>query len=592
MKRLFCILLCLASVSCGGRENSDLSLRLPDIKLPTLPDDPEFTPSTTGIAGTPNLFNDITDRFLGRRTDPVSVKDSATGFQSELEPNNSPETAQKVSLTGSFWGWVHPPVEEEADVDWYLLEVELDESAVLTVELAGVKGIDLWLELWKKTVDGKNRKLTHVDAWGAGENEKLDNWLLNNGQFYLVVGSRKSGRGQVWNIVDPYKLTFSLRPTSDSIELEPNNDYRKATRPVPGKTIQASLDFGDEDWYQIETTALPVDGAIALQIEPAKDLELYWTLVTPDRQELGKGVLSKGQKLCLHSLAVPQQFDSYFVQIRAIENLDHSASYTLLWDRATVEDATERELNDSLETASGPFAEPATIHGWFNDAEDSDYIRVKTRPGFPVQISLDGAEGRRHKLDVLGPKGLVLLAMRSEKPGDPIEISNFFPEADELVLRLRTREGAGCDSKWSLVVQSREGEGEEKENNDTLADAQLVSELPAKIRGFMAWPGDRDCFVIPSSLRLQNAQGRFSSSLVNESSLPLRLTSYLAGSAEPVEQQTVKPGTSNSIQMKGGEGPAILLCVEVARDSGSRARAEPYTFSVDVLGNEPLDDGR
>jgi hypothetical protein len=472
----------------------------------------------------------------------------------------------------------------------------MDDSAVLTAELASVKGIDLYLELWKQGLDGKSKKLTHIDGYGSGASEKLDNWLLTNGTYFLLVGSKKSGKAFAWNVVDPYKLSFALRPGSNSTELEPNNDMRKANRPALDADIAATLDFGDEDWYQLDYSALAPGQTLDLDLKPSKTLETYWSVVTPDRQELLAGVIKKGQQLCIHSLGVPEDLDSLFVRLRAVENLDHSASYVLRAGRSAADLVQEREPNQDLDSVTPAPTPPFELTGALHDGDDRDCLLLPAAPQ-PLALQLETGPGLRARLELLNPDGGVAAAIQAGSAGEPIEIPSLpWAEGKPQALRIKGSGDTDCSATWKLKVGLAEVvEGAETEPNNAPTAPMDWASMPGKVQGWISWPGDRDCFVVPAALRLEAPEAPLHMMLSNDSDLGLELQVFSPDGVKLLDSLKVGAAAEKVLLPKDDKRPLkgrVLFCVQATKDSGARPRPQGYRLSLELGDPDPALDGR
>ncbi len=89
-------------------------------------------------------------------------------------------------------GFAHP----DSDEDWYSVTVPDSGLDILVVELSGLDGVDLWLEL----LDAEGRKLKEANNGEMGEKEMIVRMKVNPGKYYIVVNNYGSFAEKVYTL--------------------------------------------------------------------------------------------------------------------------------------------------------------------------------------------------------------------------------------------------------------------------------------------------------------------------------------------------------------------------------------------------------
>lgn len=175
----------------------------------------------------------------------------------EHEPNNAPGYATLVSNDITIKGTVGPALEGRPDLDYYRIPGG-PKGREVTVELKGIPGVDLLVELF----DAQGTRFAKVDAHGTGWGEWLEPTTLPSTEAFVLVR-------QLWidgatpkaDLPDAYALTVSWRDAEPNTEHEPNDWSSAATEASLGVGVRGYLgDPDDVDWFLYRA---PAAGKIA-----------------------------------------------------------------------------------------------------------------------------------------------------------------------------------------------------------------------------------------------------------------------------------------------------------------------------------------
>jgi len=583
--------LAIASVltACGDPATPHrLDLGEADVVVAPMPR-PALDVVTATPRGPDALFTGLRDRPSPQRDRPnAKVQGPPRRFQVGQEPDDGREDATPVELSGEIWGWIHPPIsDEQPDVDWYTASVDLDATRALTVELDPVDGCDLSLELWHQGVGGGARRVSRVDAYGAGQAEHLGNVALTNGRWFIRVSVGKATAGYPWNIRDPYRLRVRVADVDGGHELEPDDDDRRANALTPEKPMEASLHLGDEDWFRVDASRFGLSSRLSLDLLPDPALALRWEVITEDRVTVLGGEAEKGQRVHVPNLGITQGLEVFYVVVRAPAALEGMARYTISTSVHALEGRMELEPDDDVSRPTRVQV-PSTVTGWLHDAGDRDVYHVTPGIARAVRIDMDGVPGVRPALELLDLSGEVLGRIEAEELGAGLSLPNWSPPAEGGWIALRSAEGASALTPYTLALQVRDIAGEETEPNDGPEEASLINPDQDGLQGYISFAGDRDCFRLPVGAAPQG--GGLEVTIEERGDRQVRGTVYGPRDAL-VEQVTVAAGTREQVHLTPEPGGPMTLCIEAADASEAPGR-HGYRLTAVPVAPEPLEDGR
>jgi serine/threonine-protein kinase len=173
---------------------------------------------------------------------------------SEEEPNNTPARAIRVLRDRPITGHLGQRVSgTESDRDWYKFTVKADKPQMVQARVSGVPNMDITLELF----DSAAGRITGADSSGKGGGEVIPNWVVDPGDYYLLVREVwLTGVPPTENVTDSYQLQVGWQPYSREWELEPNDRPEQANLVQPGESVKGYLGaVNDVDIFRIASDA-------------------------------------------------------------------------------------------------------------------------------------------------------------------------------------------------------------------------------------------------------------------------------------------------------------------------------------------------
>jgi hypothetical protein len=167
----------------------------------------------------------------------LSITSRAFDFRTEMEPNDSMDSAQIVQaeeISGSFIS--------RDDRDWYVIK-KGEGIHIARVEVLPAAGVDVAMNIY----DASKKKIFEINAASAGAREVVPNVGYSDDLFLEIFPRALSPASG-----PHYKLIISTRPHAGGFEIEPNDSKQSATH-VSGDTITGyTSKKGDIDYYFLE----------------------------------------------------------------------------------------------------------------------------------------------------------------------------------------------------------------------------------------------------------------------------------------------------------------------------------------------------
>ena len=437
----------------------------------------------------------------------------------ETEPNDTFQTANAIDFGQKIAGYMNT----ENDKDFFKLVVDSD--SILTIEITGVKGINLALSVWHGEPVPKIMKI--VDDNRKSSPEVMTNLRAKPGIYYILVEHGENDP-KVANTKNPYYLSVTGRDYIPHEESEPNDTPQTATRieedieymgyfsPSYNK-LNSSNDnqFREEDWFVIHIANASFQTPKLLNISLSEvigiDSIVYLynsrseELLVVDNNGTGAGEQYTGfpitQSGHYYIMVTAKLFASNYI-------MPYKLKYTL--DDANPND--EIEPNDSMDTAN-PIADShysisgenftgmipivGFANGKINRRGDKDYFKFVGSPG-TYRIELLSLSEQDFTLSILSENGeQTFSSSTTDKlvhPNFTLTRGSFF-----LVTSNTFNEGSlGYTLRFSKLPPDQ---FMEIEPNDTKETANIVDSN--KIRGYTSSKGDKDFFVINYPERLR-----------------------------------------------------------------------------------------
>jgi hypothetical protein len=348
-------------------------------------------------------------------------------------------------------------------------------SVALKIELSGIQGVRPELEVLSEaeaqlfTTRGKEGEALALRNIGVRGTDRV---------VYVVVKSGWTGTGKdarrTFNAATPYTLTVSQEEAGANAELEPNDEWAKAT-PLPGAGFKEGFlaPKSDADYFVLRT-AEPM--LVRAELSGVERLDLVLSAVEPPAGDglpetvsarANEGEVKEPERLnnvaCNGTCYFKVEGASRKVEgkwVRDFENAELPYRLTL----STVPDTgnQEREPNNTAERAMDLTAGKA-VRGTVYPKKDTDYFRMDLSDR-PVRTPLKATLLGILKVDVglylhrLGEDGKLSLVQTSDRAkGDQPETIRYSAEPGIYVLEVRdakNREANFQDSYQLLVEES------------------------------------------------------------------------------------------------------------------------------------------
>jgi serine/threonine protein kinase len=190
----------------------------------------------------------------------------------EVEPNEQPRHATALLENRPLKGQLAKRLSSaRGDEDVYRIDTPRGIKRVLDAWVTPLPNIDVVLELATK---GQMQPLILVNGAGVGEGERIPNFALDGGSYYLRVReSPQAGRMPTENVSDWYSVGFRFVELGPADEAEPNNLLESTETLALGVARKGLLGWpGDRDMYCFRASAQPL--AVEVSGAEAVDLKL------------------------------------------------------------------------------------------------------------------------------------------------------------------------------------------------------------------------------------------------------------------------------------------------------------------------------
>jgi len=110
----------------------------------------------------------------------------------EFEPNDDLEQANEIKLGKTTKGFSYP----DTDKDWYVFTMPEPGLEILVIELSGLGGVDLLLEL----LDADGQELKEANNGEMGEKETIVRMKVKPGKYYIMVNNYGSNTETAYSL--------------------------------------------------------------------------------------------------------------------------------------------------------------------------------------------------------------------------------------------------------------------------------------------------------------------------------------------------------------------------------------------------------
>ncbi|MCX7679952.1 MAG: hypothetical protein N2316_12160 [Spirochaetes bacterium] len=302
----------------------------------------------------------------------LKVETRAIKTNEELEPNNSSESATRISLNEEIFGYFSPAFSRSStgtilpEVDWFVFETEIanNQPQLLDIKLSPVEEIDSEITLISSTT----KVITTINAHGIGKGEAAEGiGLFESGSYFVVISSANGA----YNCTASYQLYLKTRPFDFRTEIEPN-DSREFAQIIQEEVTGGFTSRDDRDWFAIKKG----DGISIAHIEavPLQHMQLALTIYDSRMNRLFEAKsMAIGQKIVLPNVAY--QNDAYIELFPHGAIPDSTPHYILRINSRAHTEGFELEPNDSFSSAT--LIHGNTLIGFTSKKRDVDYYRVE-----------------------------------------------------------------------------------------------------------------------------------------------------------------------------------------------------------------------
>ncbi len=494
---------------CGEPRRVERQLKRPPLSLLS------SKGGTTNTRAVEPGFRELAELTAGIAPERVALQPRTTDngprteifFFPEHENNNRAERSTAVSLPAELHGHMDPLIEVPAgDEDWYSFLVERDRPGVMDVELSGVTKLDLAVEVYYDSMRGRTR-LVKVNNQGRGQGERLPNFSLPNGRYYVrVLQEVTEKRPARSDVVRPYKLMLTPKELSATEETEPNDAALSAVPLRLGEQMTGLVNrHQDEDWYSLELLKVSAFSLLSVELLPPMDTTLELAIFTQARQELLVISAPKGKRLFLPNLAILEGSGGYLLRVRSTESGLPKDPYRLKVENEALAERVELEPDNSAENALRLYWEEP-LSGWLSHPGDIDWFHLEPNHDWGLD---DGGKPRRPALNLVlgGVPGvdLVLELYDSDREtlvaryagrgkGEGEEAPNLAVPERSTYIKVSATKGDNGGAQYVLQARAVTTDGKEVEPNNTPEKPTTISSVGDQVMGYLSPRGDRDCF--------------------------------------------------------------------------------------------------
>jgi hypothetical protein len=314
----------------------------------------------------------------------VVVKQTPSGvsYADEAEPNDEPDAAGALELPGGVRG----ALDGETDVDRYAIDVT--EAGWLSVELDGIKEVDLILELQ----DAAGAAIAKSDSGPAETAEGLPNYPVDPGRYLLTVSEfvkkrRRKKRKPRTGLSPSYRLTarFTADPPAKNQEREPNEGNADAMELLLGVDGFGYLGWDDDaDRWRLTFDNFGVDYSLDVDVAPIAGVWMRVDVLDDNGDPVLSRKAGKGEAVAVRNLIPKEGHEHYYVQVSAARSSNPQQRYALRLGSRLLGLEDEREPNDDAESATPLREDPKEVAGTRQGyllAGDDDWYRLPAGSG-------------------------------------------------------------------------------------------------------------------------------------------------------------------------------------------------------------------
>ena len=395
---------------------------------------------------------------------PVVNDGGTTGpATDEVEPNDGDDTATALAIGTS----VRAKIEPDADVDTF--KIAVTEAGALSVEVAGVDGVDLILEL----EDVGGTVLAKSDRGGARIKEGVPNVGVSPGTYRAVVKQKKlppakapkakkgakpkpDDAGIEIKPAPIYEITARMVAPAPSSEREPDDDRGTAIDLIVGDAVAGFVGWaGDADVWKLSVETLSEKNAIDIELGAVEGVALTVDVSDGIGQPLVTRKGPRGAPLVLRGLVpiVPDGAPPFhYVTIKGDKSNPETPYQLKVLAKVPQPDA-EIEPNDLPDKAMPVPTDRTVVHGTWTPGDIDCFAIATDEAARTVDISIDVPPESDLDAELLVDGKSVAKSEKAGK-GTAEKLAGQVPANARAVIRIKGKDTTG---EGSYDVQIAEG---------------------------------------------------------------------------------------------------------------------------------------
>jgi hypothetical protein len=383
----------------------------------------------------------------------------------EIEPNDGEEVASPIALGGTARGRIEP----DTDSDFYRLDV--DRSGVLQVNLSGVDGVDLSLEM----TDSAGTTVGRSERSGVRIKEGLPNAGVTPGRYTLIVrhapkkksrSRRKKGKAAAAETEKPapvYELSAQIVPLPLGGEREPDDDRGTANDLIVADNASGFLGWTDDkDVWKLSVETLSEKNALDIQVSAIEGVTLTLEIADGIGTTLATRKGSRGHPLTIHGVlpVVPDGASPFYYLTLRGDRSNPETAYTLHAAARVLGPDAELEPNDNIEKPQAIAADRTVVHAsWEPGDVDCFSIAIADAPR-TVDVTLDTPAEIDLAAELLVDGKAVATANKGGK-GALEKVSAQVPAGAQAVIRVKNPDAKStAEASYDVSVQESSATGD------------------------------------------------------------------------------------------------------------------------------------
>lgn len=379
----------------------------------------------------------------------------------EVEPNDGDDTATALALGAT----VRARIEPDADVDTFKIAVA--EAGALAVEVSGIDGVDLVLEV----EDVGGTVLARSDRGGARIKEGVPNLGVSPGTYRAVVKMKKAPPPKpakpkkgakpidagIEVIPAPvYEISARMAPPATNAEREPDDDRGTAIDLIVGDAVTGFVGWaGDADVWKLSVETLSEKNAIDIEVGAVEGVALSVDVIDGIGNPLVTRKAPRGQALVVRGIVpiVPDGAPPFhYVTIKG-DRSNPETPYQLRVVAKLPQPDAEIEPNDTPEKAMPVPVDRTVVHGVWTPGDIDCFAIGSDAAARTVDITIDvpGESDLDAELIVDGKS-----VAKGDKKGKGVaeKLTGQVPANARAVVRVK---GSDASAEGAYDVQIAEG---------------------------------------------------------------------------------------------------------------------------------------